>query len=135
MMRQLHHLALLLFSIVTFSGCCCCAGIEDAREAAREAQSRNNMQMLVLAALNYETSNGAWPESLEDLREFTPDFDNVVTNPVTMDNPGYEYVKPVVDEDMVLYDTIILYQLRNGVRDTSLAVGYADGSVRGGDGY
>ena len=45
---------------------------------------------------------------------------------MTGDNPGYEYVKPADNSA----DAVILYQLRGGKRDLSLAVAYADGSVR-----
>ena len=48
--------------------------------------------------------------------------------PVTDDDPGYEYVKPADDAD--LPTTIVLYQLRDGKRDETLAVGYGDSAVR-----
>lgn len=127
-MRFLNLGALSLLSAALFTGCCC-SGIDAAREAARNAQSMNNMMQLALNVLNYQTIHETWPASLEDLRELEPNLDALLANPVTMDNPGYEYVRPV-DENAAWSETVILYQLRNGARDMSLPVGYADGSVR-----
>ena len=118
---------LLLFTLTTLTGCCCPA-INSAREAAQKAQSLNNIRQLCLAVMNYQQINEAWPETIDDLRSQVPDLDMILENPVTMDNPGYEYVKPE-GEDPVLSETVIIYQLRNGQRDMTLPVGYADGSV------
>ena len=53
-------------------------------------------------------------------------------NPLTGDDPGYEYVKPNGNANDSDFDSqqVILYQLRAGAQDDSLKVGYADGSVR-----
>ena len=52
-----------------------------------------------------------------------------IKNPLTGDNPGYEYVKPPeVPESSE--KTVVLYQLRGGKRDETLKLGYLDGTVR-----
>jgi hypothetical protein len=56
----------------------------------------------------------------------------LMKNPLTGDDPGYEYVKPKGNLNDKRFDSqqVILYQLRGGKRDTSIKVGYADASVR-----
>lgn len=91
-------------------------------------QSSNRMKELILGFRNYQAINGDWPQTLEQIRELTEtDLDVLMKNPVTGDNPGYEYVPPATDADPAT--TVVLYQLRDGQRDTSLRVGYADGRV------
>ena len=125
----MRHYCLGLLLLSSFAGCCCPA-ITAARDAARQAQSMNNMMQIGLAAINHHQIHEDWPNSLDDLRDQIPDLDVLLVNPVTMDDPGYEFVKPPVGEGVSWSETIILYQLRNGARDTSLPVGFADGSVR-----
>jgi len=82
-----------------------------------------------------DKNDGEWPDSIEQVKD-NLDADvqlkEVMTNPATGDNPGYEYVKPKGNWSASDFDgeQVILYQLRDGKRDTSLKVGYADGSVR-----
>ena len=49
-------------------------------------------------------------------------------NPLTGDNPGYEYVKPTQPPGFPT--EIMLYQLRNGVRDLDFSVGLTNTSVQ-----
>ncbi|NLT72337.1 MAG: hypothetical protein GXX91_16810 [Verrucomicrobiaceae bacterium] len=103
---------------------------DEVREALHDsvhmALSTNHMKMLLLTMFSYKDEKGQWPDKLEELKG-NPDLDfaKVIKNPVTGDDPGYEYVKPTGDDPR----TIILYQLSNGKRDTTLPVGHADGSV------
>jgi hypothetical protein len=62
-----------------------------------------------------------------DRTELFPDSVDLTgrVNPITGDDPGYEYVKPAKYD----LDTVVIYQLRYGERDTSLPVAFADGSV------
>ena len=85
------------------------------------------MKQLVVMAIHYRVSNRAWPDRLDQLKRHAAaeSWDDLITNPVTGDKPGYEYVKPAADSA----NAVILYQLRGGKRDLSLAVGHADGSV------
>jgi hypothetical protein len=56
------------------------------------------------------------------------DFATLLKNPLTGDDPGYEYAQP--PEGTTVGQAVpIIYQLRGGKRDSSLAVGYANGSV------
>ena len=113
--------AALLALVMSFAGC-------SAPKAEAVMQSSNQMKELILGLHDYQASNGDWPQTLEQIREMTDtDLDVLMKNPVTGDDPGYEYVPPAVDADPAT--TVVLYQLRDGQRDTTLRVGYADGSV------
>jgi hypothetical protein len=96
-----------------------------AGETARTIQSASQLQLWGLAIDAYERRNGqgAFPANLEALRPFTDNFDQLIKNPVTGDNPGYELAQPTVERH------VTMYQLRNGKRDTALDVLYVDGSV------
>jgi hypothetical protein len=97
--------------------------------------SRQNMHKLQLAMIEYATNHdGIWPDRLvqiEDKVGGEAALAKLLTNPLTGDNPGYEYVKPQgKDNDAGFGSQVVLYQIRGGKRDTTLQVGYADGSVR-----
>ena len=99
-----------------------------AKPAAYQAQSRNQMRNILLGIVNYrEQHDGAWPDQLKDIESEIDSLDALIANPFTKENPGYEYVKPSADVDPA--QTIVLYQLRKGKRDTSLRVGFGDGRV------
>jgi hypothetical protein len=121
-------------SLAAFAGCCCCGRFtgqlqQAAQDAANQTISSNNVMALCLAIIAQRDQNsGAWPESLDEVRANVPGYDQLIVNPVTKDNPGYEYVKPPDGADAAT--TVIIYQLRGGARDESLPKGYADGSVR-----
>ena len=103
-------------------------GCGAAKYAALKVESVNNMKMILIAVTNYkQVNNGEWPTQLSELDEFLENSaDQYLTNPLTGENPGYEYVKPEGD---VTPKTIVLYHLRDGQRAEDLPVGYADGSV------
>ena len=114
--------------LIAFAGC----GLQRAPLAGKKAKSWNQMKALITGIILYRDSNdNEWPEELAQARELLEgdhlDFDELMHNPVTGDNPGYEYVKPPPDADPKT--TVILYQLREGRRDTTLRVGFADGHV------
>ena len=88
----------------------------------------NNIHLFGIAIAQYRTTHGQWPNGLEDLAPFVEDMKSFMENPVTGDNPGYEYLKPT-DENPPP-DTEVIYQLRDGQRDMALERGRADGSVR-----
>ncbi len=110
-------------------------------DAQQRADSSSNLKELARAVLKYEADNQAWPATLGDLQPVVgtsddlgtigggKDYAALVKNPLTGDNPGYEYVKPAETPESFA-NTIILYQLRGGNRDESLPVGFLDGSVR-----
>lgn len=102
-------------------------------------QSTDQMQHLIRAIQLYHAQNMKWPDKLADAAPMigkddaigviggAKGFATLMKNPVTNDDPGYEYVKPA---DMTkLEGTVVLYQLRGGKRDTSLKVGFLDGGV------
>lgn len=117
--------ASLLLIVTAFVGC----GLNQAPHAEATLRSSNQMKDLILAIRNYrEVNEDQWPEQLSDVRSLTDtSFDVLMRNPITGDNPGYEYVPPPENAD--LETTVILYQLQNGQRATDLRVGYADGHV------
>ena len=91
--------------------------------------STQNMKILGLSLHEYKDEHGTWPEELADVESIlgAEEYAARIQNPLTGDNPGYEYVKP--PEDAMTSQTIVLYQLRDGKRDDSLLVGYLDASV------
>ncbi len=120
---------LAVLGVLTMAGCCCCgSGFQEAvQETANQATSLLNVTQLTKAVVAYKKENGEWPESLEDVRDKVPNFDTVMINPITKSNPGYAYVKPSQTDPS--YDTVIIYQLRDGAHDATLAKGYANGSI------
>lgn len=110
-------------------------------DAKQREESSANLKALSEACLAYYEKHEKYPDTLADLKPVIgtewagmkvgrdKSYEELVKNPLTGDNPGYEYVKP---PEMVerLRSTIVLYQLRGGKRDEALKVGYLDGSVR-----
>lgn len=131
-------LLLPLVAVLSFVVACC------SEQSDEEVATRDNMFALHSAMMDYWEDGGErWPESLEDLREFTDDFDALMTNPITGDNPGYRYTRPARgsltgdegDEDEesdepLREDIVVIEQLRNGQVDDTLRKLYADGTVR-----
>lgn len=121
---------LAVLGVLTMAGCCCCGGGdlgEALQQGANQITSMANVTQLTNAVTAYKRENGEWPASLEDVRDNVANFDTVMSNPATTSNPGYEYVKPTSNDPS--YDTVIIYQLRDGARDATLAKGYANGTV------
>jgi hypothetical protein len=92
------------------------------------------MNKLQLALYEYaKAQEGEWPDSLEQIKEFVGGetaYQQLITNPVTGDKPGYEYIKPVGKPGDPNYDyhQLILHQMNKGKRDPNLESGYSDGA-------
>jgi hypothetical protein len=120
--------------LTQLAGCCCCGNFtgqlqQAAQDAANRIASSNNVMALSLAIIAHRDQNGGqWPDSLDQIKANIPGYDQLIVNPITKSNPGYEYVKPADDADLA--STVMIYQLRDGARDESLPKGYADGTVR-----
>ena len=121
-MKKVFGAVLVLAMLAIVLGC---DARQKAQEQARGMRSSNDVKMIVLDLHNQFDQTKKWPETVDLSGK---------TNPLTGDTPGYEYVAPTefnesgypVDTE----NTVVIYQLRNGQRDTSLPVGYANGSVR-----
>ena len=130
-MRNIAYFLIPAILLSSLSGCCC-VNITAAREAARRAQSANNLHQLGIAIHRYHSIKGEWPS---DIYELDPHLANMlpqlIVNPVTGDDPGYEYVNPEPSamRDIIPFNTILIYQLRDGQRDLELDVLYSDGAV------
>lgn len=122
-------LCLLLF-VVMLSGCPDLQ-TSDVRRAAQRVSSRNNIKQLTLALLQFHEDQQRWPDQLTELLPILDGNTSVLSNPITGDEPGYDYVKPSISPDSSLASrTVVIYQMRRGKRDTDLDVGYLDGSVK-----
>ena len=100
------------------------------REAALRTSSQNNMKHITFALLDYYKAKQQWPDELDELLPFLEVGKSVFENPLTGDNPGYDYVKPSAPlENLTAAETIVLYQLRGGQRDRQLYCAYLDGQV------
>ena len=102
-----------------------------------ELQSSLNMKILLEAIHGYHEENKQWPDKLADVKDHAykvieqrgedTDFMKVMINPVSGDDPGYEYIAPKEGDD--LDSTVMLYQLSSGDRVLTLPVGFQSGSV------
>lgn len=97
------------------------------------------MKQILLTIQLYNNANrGKMPDTLEKLRSVDePDrdgvshFDEMLTNPLTGERPGYIYVKPAntVQEIKDAYRTPILFEAKDGKPDPNGARGFADWEV------
>lgn len=97
---------------------------------AKQRLSEANMKALLQRVNLYTLSNGGrFPDTLEDLRDGPrdKDFDKLMTNPITGENPGYVYRKPAREPK---WSVKILWESKDGKPDEPSAIGYADFEVR-----
>ena len=121
---------LLFLLIVALSGCMR-SPVSGARRAAQEASSRHHIKQLTLALVQFHEDQQRWPDQLTEVLPFLNGDNSVLNNPITGEEFGYDYVKPTIaPEDPQSSTTVVIYQLRDGKRDTELEVGYLDGSVK-----
>lgn len=79
------------------------------------------MKKTALEINEFNFENKEWPDST---------MSEMPKNPYTGDDPGYEYVQPKPYSEYEAGEesrTVMLYQLRDGERDTSLPVCFVDG--------
>ena len=110
---------------VVIAGLAACTGAPRDLDAMRE-ESDLNMKKLIMGCHRVEADCGEWPDRISEVKQYVEDYDRIIRNPLTGDDPGYEYVKPVIRDESIA----VMYQLRDGKRDMSLSLGYMDASVR-----
>jgi hypothetical protein len=116
-------------------------GLALAREEALVVRSLNQMKALIIALNGYaQDHRGEYPESLAALKDnnFVQDFDKLIVNPRTGENPGYIYVRPATTIYKLVKanrtaSTPLLYESRGGRKDPRGLIGYANASVERGD--
>src|SRR3982750_3660499 len=97
--RRLGAVLLMASGLIALSGC---------SDSKKVALSNLNLKQLTLALISYHAAHQEWPDSLEQLKPFIEEsgpgaagrdasFSALMTNPLTGDKPGYEYVKPGSD--------------------------------------
>lgn len=108
-------------------------------ELKRRTQSAQQMKALDRAIHKHLEQTGRWPATLAEIEPFLGQADELgsfnemslaelLKNPLTGDNPGYEYVNPEGENRDPR--RIILFQLRDGKRDETLVAGLSDGRQR-----
>ena len=105
----------------------------------RSEQSEKNMKDLYGSIRGFSIDSGRWPVNLAEVKatwygQKEERFSQLITNPKTGDKPGYEYVQPNMPVGVIEKEksetTVLLYQLRNGMRDTNRPALFVDGSIR-----
>ena len=128
-MKNLIHLSIAIAMSILLAGC--------SKQSSEEIATRDNMHKLHSSLMDYwEENEKRWPESLEEL--VGDEVEELMTNPITGDNPGYRYTKPDLTDLSAEVEggqsraasVAVIEQLRNGEVDDSLRKLYADGSVR-----
>lgn len=108
------------------------AAAKPALDPAKAAQlSEHHIRALASATNAFAIKSGSnqLPQSLEDLSPtLGKHWEEAITNPVTGDKPGYELANPG-GTTQVRTDRVLIYQLRDGKRDTTLPVVYEDNRV------
>ena len=126
---QFSPFPILLILLSAVGGCNWQAAREAQRQAAiaeKEAlMSANQMKQLMIAIINYESVHDKWPAELADVRPFVEmdNLDELLVNPVTNDNPGYEYVAPQEGDDV---DSSVLstsFEMASATRACRLPMG------------
>src|SRR5262249_8210886 len=93
-------------------------------ESPRKSSMRN-MQYLLLLLQDFEETHQRWPKSLAELKADYTEYEKLLDNPRTGDNPGFYYEPPREATSP------ILWELKDGQVDRAGIVGYADGRLMG----
>ena len=125
---RLYWLCFLILPLLVLPNVSCLRMAGSSLLASRKETSRQNMHKLQSALFEHVAENNKqWPASLDEIKDRVQDFDQVMVNLVTGNNPGYLYVAPKSNSNSSR--TVMLYQLNKGKVDRTLGVGYADGHV------
>jgi beta-lactamase regulating signal transducer with metallopeptidase domain len=108
-----------------------------ARRNAQQQVSISNMKQLVFGMIIYANShNGTWPDKLEDVTDAVggaQGFKQLTINPANPNAPVYIYEKPegsFTHPKAPPAETPILFELKDGKKNESGFIGYADGHVQ-----
>ena len=123
-------IVLLILALIPVLGC--------QGELKQRTQSTQHMKALERAIHRHLEEKGSWPKSFDDAAPFLgkatelgdtndKDLAALLKNPLTGDDPGYEYVNP--EGERADPNGIVIYQLRNGKRDESLLATHRDGRI------
>ena len=100
--RGKYMLGLGLLAIIAIGSSGCGSG-------QKGIDTMDNLKQLSMALIKYHDNNKAWPEKLDEVKPLIgkegplgvighgKDYAALTANPLTGDNPGYEYVKPKDD--------------------------------------
>lgn len=103
-----------------------CTLLANPGEIKLKMHSANQLKQWGAAINEYRDQNGGkHPPSLEALKPLVTNYDQMIENPLTGDNPGYELVANPTGRNPVW-----MYQIRQGKRDETLDVLFADGTVK-----
>jgi hypothetical protein len=118
----MHHNRILIVALLLSAG----ALLANPGEIKLKMHSANQLKQWATAINEYRDQNGGkHPPSLEALKPLVTNYDQLIENPLTGDNPGYELVANPAGRNPVW-----MYQIRQGKRDESLDVLFADGTVK-----
>ena len=99
-----------------------------------EKNSDARLQQLALFVQIYAERNGSFPDSLEDAlisRESRPEaIEELLTNPLNNQKPGYIYRKPPIDDIDLTSWTPIVFEAQDGNVVPDGAIGFINGRVR-----
>ncbi len=138
-------IALFVIGLPILGGC---GAYQRYDEARKGLAATLRMRWFAVAVLEYKKKNGEYPDDLKSLEPLfgtnkgaedmkrtlkslketfgEVSFEEMFENPLTGDNPGFEYVKPVNPTP----DTPVIYMLKDGERQTDAKIGYFNGSIR-----
>jgi hypothetical protein len=137
------HKPMRLFRLsLVFLLACLALNLAGCGPSKKEKATRERISEFYGAFRSYQEEHGDWPEKLEDLRPHIDNWDEFIVNPITGDNPGYEYTQPPANADPneeiddseegnseSSKEIVILVQLRDGKPDLTLKKLHVSGWV------
>ena len=105
-------------------------GVREYRHTSRQFATHRMLHQIGARALEIRAETNRLPNGFEEIQNTTHRFEDL-RNPLTGDDPGYAFdLLPAATDQLDPAETVLLYQLRDGVYDPQLRVCYLDGTVR-----